>query len=115
VALGVVVTVAALVLAACGGGGRTGGSSPYPEGRQAEDRQLAAGRRVYVASCARCHGVSGQGNVGPRLAGRVSDRFPDIEDQISFVENGKGLMPSFSDVLTDEEIRAVVRYEREVL
>ncbi len=118
VVLGAAVTIATLVLAACGGGGGSssaGGSSPYPKGRQAKDRQLVAGRRVFVGSCARCHGTSGQGNIGPRLAGRVTDRFPDIEDQISFVESGKGIMPGFGNLLTDEEIRAVVRYEREVL
>jgi len=118
VLLGAAVLVATLVLAGCGGGDGSrsaGGSSPYPEGRQADDRQLVAGRGVYVGSCARCHGASGQGNIGPRLAGRVADRFPDIEDQINFVESGKGIMPGFANLLTDEEIRAVVRYEREVL
>lgn len=113
--LAVAATIGTLLLAACGGGGGAGGSSPYPKGRQADDRQLVVGRRVYVASCARCHGASGQGNVGPRLAGRVTDRFPDIQDQISFVEGGKGIMPGFGDRLTAKEIRAVVRYEREVL
>ena len=51
----------------------------------------------------------------PSRRARVADRFPDVEDQISFVQEGKGLMPGFGNLLTDEEIEAVVRYEREVL
>ena len=112
------ITTATLSLAACGGGGGAqggGGSSPVPTGRQAQDPQLVEGRRVYVATCARCHGARGEGRVGPRLAGRVADRFPEVGDQIGFVQEGRGLMPGFGNVLTDEEIEAVVRYEREVL
>ncbi len=112
------ITIAMLLLAACGGGDGpqgAGGSSPVPTGRQAQDPQLVDGRRVFVASCARCHGARGEGRIGPRLAGRVAERFPDVDDQISFVTEGKGLMPGFGNLLTDEEIEAVVRYEREVL
>ena len=115
VKLAMVISIAALVLAACGGGSASGGSSPYLRGQQANDPELRAGRTVYVANCARCHGTSGEGRIGPRLAGRVGDRFPDIADQISVVEGGRGLMPGFEGRLSDEQIRAVVRYEREVL
>jgi len=115
VKLPMVISIAALVLTACGGGGASGGSSPYPRGQQANDPELRAGRTVYVANCARCHGTSGEGRIGPRLAGRVEDRFPDITDQIAAVAGGRGLMPGFERRLTNEQIRAVVRYEREVL
>jgi mono/diheme cytochrome c family protein len=47
--------------------------------------------------------------------GRVVDRYPDIEDQIAVVTNGRGVMPSFGGALSVAEIREVVRYEREVL
>jgi mono/diheme cytochrome c family protein len=58
----------------------------------------------------------GQGGIGPQLAdGRVVDRYPNIEDQIAVVTNGRGVMPSFGGALSVAEIREVVRYEREVL
>jgi S-disulfanyl-L-cysteine oxidoreductase SoxD len=30
---------------------------------------VAAGRELFAAQCARCHGPAGEGNVGPRLVG----------------------------------------------
>ena len=52
-----------------------------------------SGVEIYVAHCAGCHGSDGGGGTGPRLAGKVADDFPDIEDQIAFVTKGKGGMP----------------------
>jgi len=71
------------------------------------------GYDIYVASCARCHGVSGQGGIGPRLAGGAVVRdFPNQADQIQLVENGRDGMPSFRGGLTAAEIRQVVEYTR---
>lgn len=86
-------------------------------------------------SCARCHTagwsyddpqVSGGGAMGPNLTNGAEPRqFPSVEDQVAFVksgsDNGKkygsqgqgsGKMPGFGTLLTDEQIRAIVAYER---
>ena len=42
----------------------------------------------------------------------VVEKYPDIEDQITFVTNGTGRMPAFRGTLSTEEIRKVVTYER---
>jgi mono/diheme cytochrome c family protein len=100
---------------ACGSGGESSSGTPPLTGAQADDPVLRRGRSVFVANCARCHGNAGEGGIGPQLAdGRVVDRYPDIEDQIAVVTNGRGAMPSFDGALSAAEIRAVVRYEREV-
>lgn len=70
------------------------------------------GASVFSASCAGCHGADGGGGIGPRLAGRVTDDFPDIEDEIAVVTDGRRSMPAFAGRLTDEEIRQVVEYTR---
>jgi cytochrome c551 len=71
------------------------------------------GAAVYSDGCAGCHGANGQGGVGPRLAdGRVVERFPDIDDQIAVVTDGRGGMPSFDGRLSADEIAAVVDYTR---
>jgi mono/diheme cytochrome c family protein len=87
------------------------------------------------ASCARCHtkGWSygdpqqpGGGAFGPNLTGGSTVRqFPDVDDQISFIKTGSdqgkrygmqgqgsGRMPGFDSLLTDEQIAAIVDYER---
>lgn len=87
-----------------------------PELPEGADADLVEGRDVWQARCATCHGPDGGGGTGPRLnEGRVLDRYPDPADQATIIENGKGNMPSFSSVLTEEQIDAVIRYTREIL
>ena len=96
---------------ACGGGHGGGAKAPRPTGAQADDAALVKGRDVYVANCARCHGSQGQGGEGPDLA----DDPPDLDTGIDAVKQGPGSMPGFKGDLSSNEIRAVVRYVREVL
>ena len=70
---------------------------------------------MYSQNCASCHGASGGGGYGKKLAGVVTANYPDIDAQVALITNGKGAMPSFSKKLTAEQILAVTRYTREVL
>jgi mono/diheme cytochrome c family protein len=118
VALGSVVSVSlALLVGGCGGGGGgTASGSPAPTGAQAHDATLLAGQKVYSAECASCHGARGQGGVGPTFHdGRLRRDFPTAGDQVTFVSNGRGVMPSFAGVLTRAQLESVVAYERQVL
>jgi mono/diheme cytochrome c family protein len=86
-------------------------------------------------SCARCHTSgwsygepqeSGQGGLGPNLTGGSTDaHFPDVVEQEDFVSNGSengvgygeqgqgsGKMPGFGQLLTEDQIAAIVEYER---
>jgi mono/diheme cytochrome c family protein len=111
----VAVAAAVVGLVACGGGGASD-ESPLPSGVHAHDATLLAGRKVFAAECATCHGSSGQGGVGPTFNdGRLVRDFPNASDQVSFVARGKGLMPSFTGILTAQELGEVVAYERQVL
>ena len=80
------------------------------DGAEAAEIDPAA---VFADRCAGCHGPDGGGGRGPQLSdGRVAAAFPDIEDQIVVVTEGRGGMPAFGDRLTPDEIRAVVAYSR---
>jgi cytochrome c oxidase subunit 2 len=98
---------AALAAASCSSGGPATPSDPV----------LAQGQQVYNARCASCHGAGGGGGIAPALAGRMTERFPDIDDQIALINNGVSgtSMRAFGDVLSADEINAVVRYTRESL
>jgi cytochrome c oxidase subunit 2 len=101
------------MLGACGGGGD---GAPRPTGAAAEDAELLSGRAVWVSSCATCHGNGGDGGRDPALSdGRVEARFPQVDDQVEVVRDGRGMMPAWEGSLSPEEIAAVVRYTREVL
>jgi mono/diheme cytochrome c family protein len=79
------------------------------------DPVLAQGQQVYNSNCASCHGKGGKGGMGPKLAGVVAAKYPDIADQEAVIAGGKGSMPKFSERLSADQITAVARYEREVL
>jgi polyvinyl alcohol dehydrogenase (cytochrome) len=72
-----------------------------------------SGEDVYQANCARCHGGTGHGGSGPSMVG-VAGRLSKAE-HLKVVRNGRAGMPAWKDDLSDEEIEAVVEYERTVL
>lgn len=104
----VVATVAVMGIGGVTSCGADGGPTP-------DDPVLAQGQQLYRQYCASCHGPKGGGGSGPRLAGLVEERYPDIEDQIALIANGRAGMPGFGQRLSAEELRAVARYEREAL
>jgi mono/diheme cytochrome c family protein len=86
-------------------------------------------------SCARCHtkgwswgdpGVPGQGAFGWNLTGgSTTAKFPDLQAMKEFVANGSengagyapqsqgsGRMPAFGQLLTDEQLTAIIEYVR---
>ena len=107
---GLVVVGAATLFGACGGS-----STPATP----SDPVLAKGQTIYNTKCASCHGPGGNGGMGPKLAGVVANRYPNIEDQMNVIRSGRGSMPAFggtsASALSDSDIEAVARYEREVL
>lgn len=96
-----------LVLGACGGDDDEGASS---------DGGGGTGSEIYSQSCASCHGQSGEGGIGPELGGgAVAEAYPEIDDQIAVITNGRGSMPAFGNQLSEDEIRSVAEFEREEL
>jgi mono/diheme cytochrome c family protein len=88
-----------------------------PEGADGtQDPVLVEGRDVWSDSCARCHGSSGGGGSGPKLAdGAAADAYPDPADMEAVIADGKDAMPAFGGSLTPEQIAAVTAYVRDVL
>lgn len=72
---------------------------------------VETGRPIYTDRCATCHGIDGEGGVGPPLGG-ITDTYPDPDDQALVVAAGRGTMPGFAGELTVAEIQAVVAYTR---
>lgn len=84
------------------------------------------GAAIFAQFCATCHGINGAGGTGPAFTGGSEQRqFPNIEDHIAFVKagskpgqpygtsgRGTGAMPPWQGSLSEEQIRAVVEYER---
>lgn len=104
----------------------------------AQGNPVVDGEVLFNTNCARCHTqgwsygepqVAAGGRYGPNLTnGATVRQFPDIADMIEFVTEGVlfgeaygqggvgstagGGMPHFGDYLSEEDIRAIVEYER---
>ena len=110
----------------------------FQPGVTISDPVLVEGQEIFATQCSGCHGADGEGGTGRPLAEQVLLTFPKIDQHLAWVTNGSpakgtrygdpnrpggqhvsqdgwGAMPAFADVLTEEQILAVVRYEREVL
>lgn len=75
--------------------------------------ETVLGQSVYAANCAQCHGRSGAGAMGVRLAGNArAANVANVRDAVSF---GRGAMPAFAAQLSEEELEAVTAYVTEVL
>ncbi len=79
-----------------------------------KEELMQLGEATYMAHCAACHQPTGLGlpPTFPALKGSVVATQGSIADHISFVQNGKGMMPPFGKQLSLKEIAAVVTYER---
>ncbi len=103
------------------------------EPTEAGGEEPTMGMALFNLNCARCHTlgwsydepqVAGGGAFGPSLYNSVN-QFPAVEDHVEFVADGveegeayglngqaTGRMPYFGQVLSPEQIQAIVDYER---
>ncbi len=80
--------------------------------------QQAAGRRVYDNYCERCHEpYSSRGKKGPSMKGVFKKPFlplsglPANDERVSeIIRFGHGTMPSFGQVLTQDQIQDLLAY-----
>jgi mono/diheme cytochrome c family protein len=69
------------------------------------------GQEEWEGVCAKCHGLAGEGGVGPRLAGSIVLTDPAAVESV--VRNGRRTMPAVGSGWTDEQIDALTSYLRE--
>ena len=75
---------------------------------------------LFKAKCAACHGADGGGNTPAGKAMKVRDlHSPDVQKQTDaqlteIVTAGKGAMPAYKGKLTDDQIKQLVGYVREL-
>ena len=77
------------------------------------DQLMEEGKAVYQRSCAACHGMNGEGGVGPSMIGSSVTTGP-IEKHTDILINGVAgsAMQAFGAQLNKLELAAVVTYER---
>ncbi len=68
----------------------------------------ALGEETWEGVCAKCHGIGGEGGIGPALAG--SSTLADADAIENIVRNGRGEMPAVGSSWSDEHIDALTAY-----
>jgi cytochrome c6 len=81
-------------------------------------QQDAAG--LYKSKCAACHGADGTGNTAVGKSMKIRDSHsPDVQKETDaqlteMISSGKGAMPAYKGKITDEQIKQLVAYIREL-
>ena len=78
------------------------------ESRAQEAGTSGLGRETFTGVCAKCHGLAGVGDIGPRL-----QRNGLLEDDAAVeqvVREGRGLMPPVGKDWTDRQMDALIDY-----
>ena len=80
-----------------------------------ESDQAAAGgefgEEEWSGVCAKCHGLAGEGGIGPRLAGSAA--LSDEPGVVNLIRNGRGQMPPVGRGWTDAQVSALTTYLKE--
>ncbi len=74
----------------------------------AEAKNTVDGSIVYKKNCTVCHGEDGKLGVNGSKDLTVSTL--TLNERMAIIQNGKGLMTAFGEILTLEEVYAVANY-----
>ena len=69
------------------------------------------GKEQWTGVCAKCHGMNGEGGIGPRIAG--SPTLSDPAALAKIVHEGRRTMPAVGSGWTDEQVAALAAYLKE--
>jgi cytochrome c oxidase subunit 2 len=69
------------------------------------------GEETFGGVCAKCHGLRGEGDIGPALVGNATLNDPQAVEQV--VRNGVGRMPPVGKNWGDQQMQALTDYLRE--
>lgn len=83
------------------------------EAEAQENGTSGLGQETYAAACAKCHGIEGEGDIGPPLRNNALAADPKAVEQV--VRQGRGQMPSVGPDWTDRQMDALTTYLEEEL
>jgi cytochrome c oxidase subunit 2 len=87
---------------------RTVSSSEFDRWVSAQLRGADLGRETFEAACSPCHGVSGEGLIGPPLKGNATLADRKLLEEL--LENGKNAMPPVGRGWDERQTDALIEY-----
>jgi mono/diheme cytochrome c family protein len=127
----------ALLVSGCGGKSQQSGSAESQPPAQATQTQstetpmtsgqtegsAADGKKIYQDRCVLCHGADGKGDgaaaagLNPKPRNHTDGAYMNSrtnEQLLQVIHDGKGAMPAWGSVLSEQEMHAVLRYVRSI-
>jgi cytochrome c oxidase subunit II len=83
------------------------------EAQAQEDGSSDLGEQTFAAACSKCHGLAGEGDIGPPLAGNTLIGDPAAVEEV--VRNGRGAMPAVGRDWEERQMEALTEYLQEGL
>jgi cytochrome c oxidase subunit II len=80
------------------------------EATKQESGDSALGELEFTGACAKCHGMNGQGLIGPAFTGALVS---DAQSVAQIVRNGRGKMPAIGEEWDDRQMNALTAYLKE--
>ena len=80
------------------------------EARAQETGDSDLGEQEFIGACAKCHGPTGEGLIGPGLSGATVN---DAENVAEIVRNGRGRMPAVGEEWDERQMDALTDHLRE--
>ena len=76
--------------------------------RGRHDSAAGLGKETFVGVCAKCHGLAGQGEIGPAIA--QSPLLKDRKALTTLLHEGTGTMPAVGQGWADTQLNALIEY-----
>jgi cytochrome c oxidase subunit II len=76
--------------------------------QQRKTDAAAVGHETFVGVCAKCHGLAGQGDIGPPIA--QSPVLGDDKAMTLLLREGRGKMPAVGKTWSDAQLKATLDY-----
>ncbi len=83
------------------------------EGRAQEAGTSDLGKETYAGACAKCHGLAGEGDIGPALAG--NSLLQDRSALETVIRNGRGAMPPIGKDWQERQLDALTGFLKDGL
>lgn len=83
----------------------------YGDPMKGKPEAALRGKTLFASECSGCHGMKGEGNIGPD----ISVYGADMDDMTAFltIANGTGgAMPGFINTMTRDQVASIVEYLR---
>jgi len=95
-----------IMIWACSGGDDN--KSKSKKEKKVAQADAPDGKKIYKINCVLCHGADGK--MGVNGSKDLTESVLSLDEAITQITNGKGLMASYEPILSKEEIEAVAEY-----